>query len=242
MNSEPTSVAGGLTNLKLTQVLRDGRAVVRVGGGLEVSPEVGDGLGESLHPTIDQPPIPELGRGIGMDEEQALNRAESAGEIVSPEIDPLQVVQDPGEDQPLRNGEQQIPMERHLAPVHPVEGPPAVLFGEEDPAMERVDEDVPLRTAVLHDKVPGQAHSDQRETEAPGHFHVNDGEGDRNALPAIDDLVEEAVLRVVIVLRIPLKSLLLEETAVHFFDQDGRLELEGPSGFSPVPPPGPPPA
>ena len=68
-------------------------------------------------------------------------------------------------------------------------------------------------------------HSDaeQRETDSSCHFHVNQRQRDRNSQPAIQNIIEERIPRIVVVIAIPSQSFLLEQNRVQGVDCVGSV-------------------
>ena len=64
------------------------------------------------------------------------------------------------------------------------------------------------------EKVPGEGNAFERQPDAPPEFHVQHGERDRYAGASVDDFVQIAVARVVVVLGIAGKAELLEHIGI----------------------------
>ena len=100
---------------------------------------------------------------------------------------------------------------------------------EQGAGMERVDEDRRGAAADPQHEMRRQVHPRHLQAQPPGQGAIEDREADRDPRPAIDHLVQVAVPRVAVVLRIPLVSLFNVEDPV---DLAEHLPGPGPGGAS----------
>ena len=74
----------------------------------------------------------------------------------------------------------------------------AVLFRQQGPAVERVDDQAAFAASGLvlrstDEKVTREVHALEPKSGAPSYFHVNNRKGDGNAGATVENLVEAAV-------------------------------------------------
>ena len=62
--------------------------------------------------------------------------------------------------------------------------------------------------------MPWKTDAFEDETDAPAHFHVENRQGDWQAALAVNDVVQEAILGIVVIVAIAAKTLLLEQDIV----------------------------
>ena len=77
--------------------------------------------------------------------------------------------------------------------------------------MEGVDQPTARFVLIAQHKVGGEAHPVQADAQTPGHGHIEQAEGDGQAPPLLDDQMEKAVARIVVVAQIALKAHLLAQ-------------------------------
>ena len=70
--------------------------------------------------------------------------------------------------------------------------------------------------------MPRHADSGNREIQPPGYLDVNSGKGDGNSDSPVEDVVEEAIARIVIVLRVASESVGLKESGIDLLDSGDR--------------------
>src|SRR5205085_7259239 len=102
-------------------------------------------------------------------------------------------------------------IEFDLVPYCGREAPFQLLEAEELYPVERIDHQLPFREPHLAEEVAGKADALDVEPAAPAHLHVDDAERERDAGAPVEDLVEEAVARVVVVVVIAAEAELVEE-------------------------------
>src|SRR5262245_8339296 len=87
----------------------------------------------------------------------------------------------------------------------------AALAREDGAAVEGIEQHLLPRHASARDEMAGEPDAFHLETEPPTHVDEDEGQGDGNAEPPIQHLVEVAVPRIAVLLGVPREALLLEE-------------------------------
>ena len=87
----------------------------------------------------------------------------------------------------------------------------AALRGQDDAAVERVEQHLLAVHARARDEVAGQPDTHHLESEPPSHLDEDERQRDGNAEPPIEDVVEIAIARIGVVLRVAGEPLFLEE-------------------------------
>ena len=87
----------------------------------------------------------------------------------------------------------------------------AALGRQQGTAAERVEQHRRRTDPRAHHEVPGQADARDVQTDPPADLHEDHRERDRNTEPAVEDVVEAAVARIVVRLDVAAEALLLEQ-------------------------------
>ena len=109
--------------------------------------------------------------------------------------------------------------------VRPVHGPQLVFHLRlADPAagLEGVEDGFAVRSRVFDDEMAGKADPYQRYAQAVTDLNVDQRERNRNAELAVEDFVEKAVARVVVVGLVAGQALLLKQDGVQGLDDVGK--------------------
>lgn len=184
-------------------------------GGLRALPEVGlpieGGAVKIAEVGEDEPPIADLGVVVRIQEEESLHDLQRLLPRLALEVDRLEVVEHPGQELPRRDrGEVLLP--EFGRPAQDAGDQLLAAFGREDrAAVERIEEDPALSRLEADDEVRGEPDAVNGQPQAPADLDQDEGEGDRDAEAPVQDVVEKAVPRVVVLLRVPPEPLLLEQ-------------------------------
>jgi hypothetical protein len=107
----------------------------------------------------------------------------------------------------------------------------AVVFGEQRAAVERIDDQSSTRAladvGTTDEKMPGEIDAVDVQSRAPRHFHVDEGQRDRNACAPIEHLVETAVTGILVPLAVADESLFLKEVGVQGTNAGERRAIAG---------------
>ena len=162
--------------------------------------------------------------------DQEVEHAQRAVLVLVAKIDGLEVAQDALEHVLAPAGTQHSRLELHVAVEDAVEAVLAVFLGEQGAAVERVDEQRARGSVHPHHEVSGQADALHLEAGAARDFHEDGGQRDRDARATVEHLVEVAVARVVVALRVAAEALLLEQVVVEGHDRalGSRFVVEPP--------------
>src|SRR6266536_4281961 len=101
----------------------------------------------------------------------------------------------------------------------------SALSSQQRPRIEGVEQDLRIAESRSRDEMTRQPYAFHGEPETLTHFHQHEAQRDRDALSPVEDLVEKAVARVVVVLAVAREALLHEEVlaqAVEAADGIGR--------------------
>src|SRR5207245_1266835 len=130
-----------------------------------------------------------------------------------PYVEALQIHQHPDDDVLARGGREQLAVEGGFLADVLAEQMAAVDLREQRPGVKRIDDDV-FAGARPNEKVPGEVHAFEAESRAAPDLEIDGGQADRNAEPAIEHFIQEAVARVVVVLAIAAESELFVQVRV----------------------------
>src|SRR5919108_534025 len=164
---------------------------------------------------LDQAAVAPLRRQLRVGEHDPVRGGQRLEQVATRQIDPFQVVEDAGQDLPLRGGLEEGRPELRLGPVHLLQHGSALLPGDHA-AVVGIDQDLGLaaRRFVLDQEVPGHSNPAHRQACPLPNRHEHHGERDWNPEPAVHDVVEEAIARIVILLAVAAKPELLEEVLI----------------------------
>src|SRR5579872_504166 len=191
----------------LSQLLPDRIDVGRLGVLADVAGEGVDGLCPVARLKIDQSEVAHLVRLSGLHDHHLLDDLGGALEVLATQENVLEVVEHPVDKQAGRHGIQVRVVKVDRRAIGPFDLRLAFVFRQHPAAVEGIDVDVPLRADVLHDEMQRQTDADDRLPQAARNGQVDDRKRDRNACLALEDLVQEAVARIVVVLDIADESL-----------------------------------
>src|SRR5439155_20991938 len=185
-----------------------------IGGGgelAEIRLPVPDGRGRVTEPRGQAAAVAHFTEGLRGEEEDPVHGGASPAEVAPREVDPLQVPQHPNQDRVGRDGVEVARVEAELTAREPLDEPPAVVLREAPAAVEGIEE--ARGPALLHPnhEVPGEPDAVDGDPRPRPHVHVDHRQGDRDAEPPIEYLVEEAVPRVVVVPLVALEAVVLEQ-------------------------------
>src|SRR6184192_2084176 len=194
------------------------------GGQLEVAAEVGNGGGDAVQPLVEEAARPQVFGGIRDEDEQQVDRGERVWGVVAVEVGAEKVAQHAAQDvgrarRPDGLGRNLTDLPAAVQGAQPVD---ELVMADRAAAEEGVEEYRPAASRNAHQKMSGKAHPLDRQPEAAGHLDEDHRKGDRDAGAAVQDVVQEAVARVVIVLGVAAEPARAEEMIA-----DGQRDVLG---------------
>src|SRR6266545_4984468 len=210
---------------RLPKLPLHGLVVGGVGKFRQVALQVSEAAPELAHVGPRETAIAPLVPPLGVQHEQPVDHADDAVPRLPLPIDPLQVREDAREELSLCHGCKVLGRECHLAPECAPDQLLACLRRQQRSRVEGVEKDLRVAEARPRDEVARKSDAFDGEPEALADFHQHESERDRDTLPPVEDIVEKAVARVVVVLAIAGEPLRHEEVlaqAVEAADRIGR--------------------
>ena len=165
----------------------------------QVRLQVPQGGGVVVQVVGQQPAVPQLGRGRGIEGEEQLSDGVRLGERAHADVDALQVDEHADDDLRLGGPCEHATVEPYLVAGVRSQQLPAVELREDGAAVEGVDDQLAavdgrgrrtLGNARMdaQQEVTGKIDAVDAKTGPPGHLDVDEGERDRDALASIDDV------------------------------------------------------
>lgn len=206
-------------------------------GGLRITAEVGlpirRGPPKVAEIRVNDSPVPGLAGIVGIQEQEPPADLERFVPGLLLEIDRLEIVQHPDEELPLADRGEMLLL-KDDGPAHrPGHDLLASLGSQDGPAVERVQQDpAPLFRLKSHDEVGREADAVDRQPDPPADLDQEQAERDRDAEAPVENLVEKAVSRIVVLLDVSAESLLLEEKLANAVKAAERVlpRTSGPGG------------
>ena len=105
-------------------------------------------------------------------------------------------------------------MKANLAAVELIEHSLQLFKGLDVAGIERIDDNLITRGLGLNQEMTGETDAFNGETNALPHFHVENRQRNRQAALALNDLIQEAILGIVVIVAIAAKTMLLEQDVI----------------------------
>ena len=204
------------------------RLGVGAGGGLvEVAAQVFDGLGVASKAGLHHAAVAPLLGKVGAEADEHRGGEERPLVVLAPQVGDLQVAEHAGEHVPLADGGEVLIAPSLVGVGEVAEALDAFLAGEQQPAVEGVDEEARF-LGVAHEEVAGQSDALHGHAGAPPHLHVDQGERDRDADAPLQHLVDVAVTGVVVVALVAGEAEVVEEeVAEGVGGAEGGIAVDG---------------
>ncbi len=174
-------------------------------------------------------PVPDLAGVVRIQEQEPPRDLERLVPGLLLEVDRLEIVQHPGEEVPLADRREMLLLKRDRSAKRPGHELLTAFGSEDGPTIERIQQHpASLWRLESHDEVSREADAVDGQLQPPADLDQDQRERDGDAEAAVEDVIEEAVPRIVILLAVSPEALLLEKKLAQAMEPTEGIALRAP--------------